>query len=536
MCGIWAILQKFPSLNVYLNNINLIKSRGPDNTSIFINNNMIVAFNRLAIQDLSNLGNQPFTYSNNNYNYLLIINGEIYNYKELQLEYNIETISNSDCEFILKLFIILNEDINSLNNILLGEYAFLIIKENYVSNVIQYWMSVDPFSVRPLFYSFNNNNIYISSLVAGLSSITTNIERLNQGSFIQGTTDLLNFNYYSNNKYYIKSLPYYNTENNLLYKKIVKILTRSVNIRLNSDKSFGCLLSGGLDSSLIAAIAAKELEKTNSQLKTFSIGMKGGTDLIYAKKVAKHINSIHTEFIFTKDEGINIIDDVIKCTETYDITTIRASVGHFLLAKKISETTDIKVLLNGDGADECQMGYLYFYLHPNINEAYKERNKLLDQIHYFDGLRVDRNISYHGMEARLPYLDKNFVDLYNEIFPELLIPTNDRMEKFLIRKAFDTIEPDLLPNDILWRKKEAFSDGISSEKDSWFEILSKYYNNIDKITELNNLSIPNEYYYYKMKFKEYYGNNEHLIPGYWMPNWSKTKDPSARTLNISSIS
>jgi asparagine synthase (glutamine-hydrolysing) len=206
--------------------------------------------------------------------------------------------------------------------------------------------------------------------------------------------------------------------------------------------------------------------------------MDDGTDIKYARMVAEHIGSIHTEFNFTPNDGLNSIDDVLLATETFDITTIRASVGQYLLAKKIASTTDIKVILNGDGADECQMGYLYFYLYPSIAEAKIERDKLLNQIHLFDGLRVDRNISYHGLEARVPFLDKEFVNLYYKIPPELLVPTPTRMEKHLIRTAFNELMPDLLPYDVLFRKKEAFSDGVSSKEKSWYMIVKDHYNQI----------------------------------------------------------
>ncbi len=193
--------------------------------------------------------------------------------------------------------------------------------------------------------------------------------------------------------------------------------------RLQSDRPIGCLLSGGLDSSLVASVTANILKKQGKTLKTFSIGMKEGTDIIFAREVAAHIGSDHTEFLYEPEDGLESIKDVIRVTETFDITTIRASVGQYLLAKKISTETDVIVVLNGDGADECQMGYLYFYLAPNAAEAKKDRDRLVQEIHLYDGLRVDRNISHFGLEARVPFLDERFVNLYYKISPELLIPT-----------------------------------------------------------------------------------------------------------------
>lgn len=205
----------------------------------------------------------------------------------------------------------------------------------------------------------------------------------------------------------------------------------------------------------------------------------------------------------------------------------------------ISEQTDIKVVLNGDGADEAQMGYLYFYLHPTIEEAELERNKLLQQIHLFDGLRVDRNISHYGLEARVPFLDKEFIDLYYNISAELLVPTKDHMEKYLIRKAFDVIEPNLLPSEVLWRKKEAFSDGVSSKEKSWYLIVKEYFNQLisDEEFELRHnfngiIPLCKESYYYRREFERLFKQNHKVIPRYWLANWSDSKDPSARTLNV----
>jgi asparagine synthase (glutamine-hydrolysing) len=550
MCGIWILIKNNPIIDdKIIKSIYNVKNRGPDSTSIHVDKNYIASFHRLAINDLSVDGNQPFYMSTPTHNYILLANGEIYNHKELELKYNIKPHSKSDCAFLLPFFIKLEENydydydykstFNIFNNELRGEYAIVIIKQEKNSNKIEYFMSTDPLSVRPLFYYFDVDKleIGISSLLSGLSDYSDHVYRLEQGNYLYGKTD---FNtYFLSDKCNYKLIPEieYTDENTKLYNEIVDTFKESVKVRLESDRPIGCLLSGGLDSSLVAAIASNELKKYNIQLRTFSIGMEGGTDLEHARNVAKHIGSKHTEFIFTYQEGLNCIEDVIKVTETYDITTIRASVGQYLIAKKISENTDIKVILNGDGADECEMGYLYFYLSPDIKSAYIERNKLLNQIHEFDGLRVDRNISYHGLEARVPFLDKNFVDLYYKIDPSLLVPTKERMEKYLIRKAFETIIPELLPKEVLWRKKEAFSDGVSSLEKSWFMIVKEHYNKLVDVSEyeINKykyLPMPlcKESYYYRKKFNELYGQNHRVIPRYWLANWSKSTDPSARTL------
>jgi asparagine synthase (glutamine-hydrolysing) len=543
MCGIWALLKYRPQLTEnIINALNTVKNRGPDSTVIHVDRNYLTCFHRLAINDLSVNGDQPFYYSTSTHNYILMANAEIYNHEDLKLKYDIKTTSTSDCAVLLPLFIKLNEDFKTFNNELRGEYSIVIIKQDKYSDTIKYFMSTDPMSVRPLFYyiSFVDYTIGISSLLSGLSSLSENVIRINQGSYIQGETDFTRtFNCYTNYYHKIDDFSLINVLSNErhLYKKIVDVLNDAVKIRLNSDRPLGCLLSGGLDSSLVAAIASRKLKKIGKRLRTFSIGMEGGTDLYYAKKVSEHIDSDHTEYLFTKEEGISVIDEVIKATETYDITTIRASVGQYLLARNIATKTDIKVILNGDGADECQMGYLYFYLSPDLESAIEERNKLLKQIHQFDGLRVDRNISYHGLEARVPYLDKEFVDLYCNICPNLLIPTKNTMEKYLIRKAFQELEPNILPKDVLWRKKEAFSDGVSSVEKSWYLILKDHFNNIISDDEFEDrydidgiTPICKESYYYRKKFTELYGNNDSVIPNYWLCNWSSSNDPSARTI------
>ena len=552
MCGIWALLQQSPVLtNKLINAFNSIKNRGPDSSVIHIDRNYIAGFHRLAVNDISVNGNQPFYYSNAEYNYVLMANGEIYNHKSLESKYNIHPNSRSDCAVLLPLFIHLEEDFEQFNNELRGEYALVIIKQHKITNELHYFVSTDPLSVRPLFYFVEIDNetkeisIGFSSLLSGLSELSNCVHRLDQGNMIIGQVEFVNkinkFNVLRYHKLKVNSEIMISSNDDIesLYRYIVSVLVDAVILRLESDRPIGCLLSGGLDSSLIAGIASQELKKRGQRLRTFSIGMEDGTDIVYARMVAKHIDSDHTEFHFTKEEGLLAIEDVIKATETYDITTIRASVGQYLIAKNIAEKTDVKVVLNGDGADEAQMGYLYFYLHPSVEEAKIERDKLLQQIHLFDGLRVDRNISHHGLEARVPFLDKEFIDMYYDIPASLLVPTKEYMEKYLARKAFDTIMPNLLPYDVLWRKKEAFSDGISSKEKSWYLIVKDHFNSIISDEEFDTrfnfdgfIPLCKESFYYRKRFNELFKQNQRVIPHYWLANWSESKDPSARTLNV----
>lgn len=497
-------------INVHL--LKMVQCRGPDSTVVFENHEMCLAFHRLAIHDLSWNGNQPFVESRNGWDYFLLCNGEIYNAKELESEFFINPKSTSDCAILLPLFLHFEEEFGQLLRCIQGEFALCIIKQRQDEFCI--WIGSDPLCVRPLFYMYNEKVVGISSLLKGLCE--GRIERLHQGEWIQWKRISKKFEMTKWNH-----LPIVPTQIDDLCNvslEMVNIVEKCVIRRLQSERPIGCLLSGGLDSSLVAAIAAKHLwEIKKERLKTFSIGMKDGTDLKFARDVATHIGSDHVEFHFTKEEGIEVIPKVVYMTETFDITTIRASIGQFLLGKKIKETSDIKVLLNGDGADECQMGYLYFYLAPSISEAVHERNRLVRDIHLFDGLRVDRNLSNHGLEARVPFLDSEFVMFCLSLDPSLLVPTSERMEKYFIRKAFETYRPDLLPFHVLWRKKEAFSDGVSSIQQSWFSILHEYYKGQEEEAYLG-------------LFQQYFPSQQHVIPYYWRPKWTVIRDPSARLL------
>jgi asparagine synthase (glutamine-hydrolysing) len=248
-------------------------------------------------------------------------------------------------------------------------------------------------------------------------------------------------------------------------------------MRLESDRDIGALLSGGLDSSLVVSIAAKYLKKQGKTLRTYSIGIPGSTDKQYAEMVSKHCGTVHTHVEFSQNEFLNALPKVIKATETFDITTIRASTGQFLISEWIQKKRNDKVILIGDGADELCSGYMYFHNAPNAQESHDENIRLVQDIQYYDSLRADRCIAYNGLEARVPFLDHHFVDLYLNISKELRIPTQHdqshrKVEKWLLRKAFD-LDEQYLPDDVLWRRKEAFSDGVSSRDKSWYEIIQE---------------------------------------------------------------
>jgi asparagine synthase (glutamine-hydrolysing) len=299
-----------------------------------------------------------------------------------------------------------------------------------------------------------------------------------------------------------------------------------------TDRPIACLLSGGLDSSIVAALVSMMYD---AQLETYSIGLEGSEDLKYASQVAKHIKSKHTEIIVSEDDFFAFIPTVIRDIESYDTTTVRASVGNLMVAQYISENSDAKVIFNGDGSDELMGGYLYMSHAPDCMEFDKECKRLLREIHQFDVLRSDRSISTRGLEPRTPFLDRDFVAFCLSIPANLRYSETQKQEKNLFRQAFDR---DYLPKEVLWRKKEAFSDGVSSQEKPWYKIIEekvtlqttiKY--DLD-IEYSHNPPESLEQLYYRTIFEQNYPTQSHLIPYFWMPKYIEATDSSARTLDI----
>lgn len=541
MCGIYGYLL---SNNTDISELHHAgyssKNRGPERTLTHHTEDMFLMFHRLAIMNTSPLLDQPHIYSDEKDTYYYVMcNGEIYNYETLCKRF-LDAITLNDTSCIYPLFQAFNYDFKKLNNELNGEYSLVILK--VINNKLsECWMSTDPYSVRPLFICSDKEYVVFSSLLLGISKSPnidkTKVRRLGGGEMIQFTfKDGVLYSEYSSS--YQTDLSQVGLLNPLtkieeIKPQLVFSLESAVTRRLNSDRPIGCLLSGGLDSSLVASIACRELKEKGQKLRTFSIGMTGGTDLYYARMVADYIESDHTEVIFTPEEGLSVIEDVIKTTETFDITTIRASVGQYLLAKWISQNTDIKVLLNGDGADECQMGYLYNYYSPSHIESHKDCIRLLDEIHLYDGLRVDRCISRWGLEARVPYLDKTFANLCKRIHPKIKMPSKEegKIEKWLIRSAFSKYLE--IPNEVLWRVKEAFSDGVSKKEKSWYKIIEESIKTSQTIMYTHCPPISHESAWYREVFEREFGSEVvNVIPHFWMPKWIKSNDPSARTLSV----
>lgn len=549
MCGIWGIIQSSliekKDIHKYLNLFHTLNSRGPDKDAIKVYDNVLYGFKRLAIHDLSPLGDQPFEKIEFDFNHLvnihysLICNGEIYNFKELIKEYNLQTISDSDCEVILPLFIKFNRDINKLLSVIKGEYAFSINIKNLFNSSTETYIVRSMFGQKGLYYLVLPDKIMFGSLLKSLPHDECYPSVFPVGSYMKINSDGFNITHEITRYYTYPKIIYHDFTDNLK-RLICKTLVTSCKRRLSADRPVCVTLSGGLDSSIVAGITKKVL---NHDIATFSIGLEGSADLKYAEMVAKHINSKHTSFIVTVNDAINAIDRVIRIVETWDITTIRASIWQLLLAEEI-EKTEYTVVLNGDGMDELLMGYRENWYAPSDIEARRNLLKRMDEIHMYDVLRVEKAVSNCKREPRPPALDDDFANLMLSIDPKLLLPIKNesviiRQEKSILRQSINFCYPDLLPPEILYRSKEAFSDGVSDIDSGklWYQILQDHFNNIISDSEFNNRSndfqscLTKESYYYKKKFTEYFGSNYNVIPGYWLHNWTDSNDPSARSLD-----
>ena len=558
MCGIFSILNN-ENIDKEIINSSFIKgmSRGPDNSSYIELDYIDIGFHRLAINGLNQESNQPMCIEN----IILICNGEIYNYHYIKsILPDVKMTSNSDCEVIIHLY--LKYGIQFTLSMLDGEFAFILIDKRNIDNFHEkIYVCRDPFGIRPLYqFRESNNSIYaFASEVKSLIGIkdfyfeyqqNPSIQHFTPGtcSYFERSKNNLNFpkwQYKSNYKYYnLPPISYLSSIDNTQYNhNISNYLYNAVKKRvLNTDRPIACLLSGGLDSSLVTALANKYLQSSdclNYKLKTFSIGLENSEDLKYARIVSDYLKSDHTEIIITENEMFESIPEVIYAIESYDTTTVRASIGNYLLGKYISKNTDYKVILNGDGSDELFGGYLYFNKCPNDIEFEKEIRHLLKNIHQYDVLRSDKCISSHGLEPRTPFLDLGLVNYYLSIGIKHRNHNNDnKCEKYLLRNAFkreyfmDHLGRQILPDEILWRKKEAFSDGISSEKKSLYHIIQERTMTMTINLETNITPIETEKKYYKQIFDSLFKNCENLTKYYWMPKYSSTDDPSARTLDF----
>lgn len=416
---------------------------------------------------------------------------------------------------------------------------------------LTYLSSEDTIFAEINIYQFEINQFKPGTYSSFIKYINTNYDNDSKEYRNYWKTEIINKKYFDIMEKKI-DLKHYNNNNindNMIDIKttIYEKLNNAVKKRVigTSERPIACLLSGGLDSSLITAFVKKYY---NGVLETYSIGMEGSEDLKHARMVAEHLGTKHTEIILTNQEFFDVIPEVIKSIESYDTTTVRASVGNYLIGKYISEHSEAKVIFNGDGSDELTGGYIYLLKAPNNNEFDNECRRLLCDIHSFDVLRSDKCISSHGLEPRTPFLDKEFVEYYLSIPASIRNPTSDNpnnvfarihnnnkcVEKLLLRQAINQCDPNLIPKKILWRTKEAFSDGISGNSGSWFEIIKEKVSilklkNID--TEINPPK-TNEQLYYREIFDTIYPDCANIVPYFWMPKYVDATDASARSLKM----
>ena len=607
MCGIYALISNKP-INDTKYRRNSIKAshklrhRGPDGTGYYQTKYGCFSHMRLSIIDPKS-GTQPLT--NKDETVVLCVNGEIFNYKELKKEFSdYKYKTGSDCESILALYenSVNGSDTNSLSHTqivslmskLNGQYSFIL----HDTRNDMVFVARDPFGITQSYYGMDKyGHVHIASEIKALTQCIT-VSVIPSGSYLYfdaKNPQVTPINFFNDTKdgqwvgclenrsttsttsttsdstlttYIYQEQPLLTTiQQDLLLTQIRVTFEKAVIARLMSDVPFGILLSGGLDSSLVASIAVKyirehpELYGENPTIHTFSIGDVDSTDLPYARKVADFLGTTHHEIDFTVEEGINSIDEIVNVLETYDITTIRASTPHYLMSRKI-KSMGVKMVLSGEGSDEILGGYLYFHKAPNDMEHQLECKRRVLDLGYFDCLRADKSTMGNGLESRVPFLDTEFVNLCINIHKDVktqpyteLHNNGKPIEKYILRKAFDikkiecmtdfngiescVEKPIYLPSEVLWRQKEQFSDSITYR---WIDTLKSF---TDKEIKENYLAAFNnreylypyntpqttEAFYYRQIFERLYPNREKTVKA-WTPNtkWLgiNSSDPSGR--------
>jgi len=442
----------------------LMRHRGPDWSGVYADDHAILAHERLSIVDVNN-GAQPLY--NAAHTHVLAVNGEIYNHQALRAELSdrYEFQTDSDCEVILALY--QEKGIDFLDD-LQGMFAFIL----YDSVKNTYLIGRDHIGIIPLYMGNDEHgNLYVASEMKALVPVCRTIKEFPAGSYLSSTDGEIR-RYWQRDWFDYAAV----AENTTDATALKNALEESVKSHLMSDVPYGVLLSGGLDSSIISAItkkyAAKRVEDHDKseawwpQLHSFAVGLEGSPDLKAAKAVAEHLGTVHHEIHFTVQEGLDAIRDVIYHIETYDVTTIRASTPMYLMSRKI-KAMGIKMVLSGEGADEVFGGYLYFHKAPNAQEFHEENVRKLHALHMFDCARANKAMSAWGVEARVPFLDKKFLDVAMRINPEdKMCGSNGKMEKHILRECFESY----LPASVAWRQKEQFSDGVGY---SWIDTLKE---------------------------------------------------------------
>ncbi len=519
MCGILAIIGKGKNEELVRQLSKRMSHRGPDESDLHITENgHILSHERLSIIDLHS-GRQPIKGCKSAW---MVHNGEIYNHQELR-----DTIlkdhtfrSKSDSEVIVHLYEKFGYD---FVHMLDGDFAFVVIDgDDFIAGR-------DPMGVKPLYYGLDERGrVWFASEMKPLADQCRTFSTFPPGHYYTPKTGFV--------KYYRPEYEDYRTavaDANL--DLIRETLTEATRKRLMSDVPIGVLLSGGLDSSLTSSIAARLLKEQGKTLHSFSIGLDPeAPDAKAARKVATFLGTEHHEIHFTIEQGIDILDKLIWHLETYDVTSVRASTPMYFLAKAITEK-GIKVVLSGEGADEVFGGYLYFRNAPTADDFQKETIERVQKLFTADLLRADKSTMAHGLEARVPFLDKAFLDVAMAIRPEEKQPkTYDGVEKYILRKAFDTPEQPYLPDEVLWRQKEQFSDGVGY---SWIDTLIEFaasqvtdaeFEKADELFPYNTPTTKEAFYYRRIFHKHFPQVSAAQTVRKWIPKWQENTDPSGR--------
>jgi len=547
MCGILGIFNLQQDVETLrpqaLNMSKKQRHRGPDWSGIFCSENAILVHERLSIVDPTS-GKQPLF--NSDGTLALAVNGEIYNHRQLKKNlkepYTFQT--QSDCEVILALYqekgIDFLEDLN-------GIFAFAL----YDHAKDEYLIARDHMGIIPLYIGWDQyGNFYVASEMKTLSGVCTKIQEFLPGHYLYSKDGGMK-------RWYSKEWTDYDQvkDNETDIQKLKIAFEKAVHRQLMSDVPYGVLLSGGLDSSIVSAIAKKysarriETEDLKDawwpQLHSFAVGLKGSPDLAAAKKVAEHIGTVHHEVYFTVQEGLDALSDVVYHTETYDVTTIRASTPMYLLARVI-KSMGIKMVLSGEGSDEIFGGYLYFHKAPDARAFHEETVRKLSKLHMYDCLRANKSLAAWGVEGRVPFLDKEFMDVAMRINPKDKMSGNGKIEKYILRKAFE----DYLPAEVAWRQKEQFSDGVGY---NWIDSLKLITSERVSDDQMKNAAFrfpvntpkTKEEYYYRSLFAEHFPGNEEAacVPSEasvacstaialeWDESFKKLQDPSGRAVS-----
>lgn len=518
MCSIMGYCAPRVSLEKFKEGFNRTLSRGPDDSRIIDTGHGLLGFHRLAIMGLHPEGMQPFELDGS----YAVCNGEIYGFEKIKAELSVKYnfASDSDCEILLPMY---REYGCDMFRMLDAEFACVI----YDAEAEEYIAARDPIGIRPLFYGYDKeSNIIFASEAKNLVGLADKIMPFPPGHYYKGGE----FTCYRDMTS-VKKICHDDLET--VCRNIREKLVLGIEKRLVADAKVGFLLSGGLDSSLVCAVAAK---KSDKPIKTFAIGMsEDAIDLKYAGEVAEYIGSDHSEIIITKEDVLNSLEAVIALLGTYDITTIRASMGMYLICRAIHEQTDIRVLLTGEISDEL-FGYKYTDFAPSAAEFQAEAAKRIRELYMYDVLRADRCISVNSLEARVPFGDLDFVEYVMSVDPEMKMNKYGK-GKYLLRHAF---EGDYLPHDILFREKAAFSDAVGhSMVDYLKEYAAEHYTDAEfeeKCSKYTHAApFTKESLLYREIFEKYYPGQSEMIVDFWMPNKSwegcDVDDPSARVLS-----